>query len=161
MILSEQIRTSILELQKMYPEKRSALIPALHLAQEEVGYLSLETQREVAALFQIDPNEVNAVVTFYEMFFEEPVGKHLLHVCQNVSCMLHGADALMNALCHKLQIQPGETTANGEWTLLAAECLAACDKAPMILVDEEVVGPVKENDLDALLEKATGAIPHG
>ena len=95
---------AILELQKKYPEKRSALIPALHLAQAEAGYLPREVQNEVADLFGIDPNEVNAVVTFYDMFFEEPVGKHLLHVCKNVSCMLRGGDELLNHLCRRLNV---------------------------------------------------------
>ncbi len=153
-MLSEKTIQSILDLQKLYPEKRSALIPALHLAQREVGYLPLETQHEIAKLFEIDPNEVNGVVTFYDMFFEEPVGKHLIHVCKNVSCMLHGADGLLTKLCDKLQIKAGETSADGEFTVLPAECLAACNRAPMMLVDDKVVGPVQVDDLDQILEKA-------
>jgi NADH-quinone oxidoreductase subunit E len=151
-MLSEETRKSILELQKMYPEKRSALIPALHLAQAEVGYLPREIQNEVAALFGIDLNEVNAVVSFYDMFFEEPSGKHILHVCKNVSCMLRGADGLLKKLCSKLQVEPGQTTADGEFTVIASECLAACDRAPMMLVDDKVIGPIKEDDLDRILE---------
>lgn len=154
MKLSEETRQSILELQKLYPEKRSALIPALHLAQAEVGYLPRETQNEVAALFGIDPNEVNGVVTFYDMFFEEPVGKHLIHVCKNASCMLRGADGLLKNLCQKLQVNPGETTADGEFTVIPSECLAACDRAPMMLVDDRVIGPVKDTDLDEILASA-------
>lgn len=153
-MLSEQTKQAILDLQKLYPEKRSALIPALHLAQAEVGYLPLETQSEVAVLFGIETSEVNAVVTFYDMFFEEPVGKHVIHVCKNVSCMLRGADGLLENLCHRLQIKPGETTADGEFTVLPSECLAACDKAPMMIVDEKVVGPVKEGDLDQIFAEA-------
>lgn len=153
-MLSEETKKAILELQNLYPVKRSALIPALHLAQAEVGYLPRETQIEIAGLFDIDPNEVNAVVTFYDMFFEEPVGKHLLHVCKNVSCMLRGADALLANLCTKLQIKPGQTTEDGEFTLVASECLAACDRAPMMLVDNKVVGPVNGGELDQILFEA-------
>lgn len=153
-MLSEEIIQSILDLQKLYPEKRSALIPALHLAQTEKGYLPLETQSEVASLFGIDLSEVHAVVTFYDMFFEEPVGKHVVHVCKNVSCMLRGADGVLNQLCQKLNVQPRETTADGEFTIIPSECLAACDRAPMMLVDERVVGPVKEADLDQILAEA-------
>lgn len=152
-MLSERTRNSIIELQKMYPVNRSALIPALHLAQAEVGYLPREVQEEIAALFGIDSNEVNGVVTFYDMFFEKPVGKHLLHVCKNVSCMLRGADGLMGKLCEKLQVKPGETTADGEFTLIASECLAACDRAPMMIADEKVIGPIREEDLDRILEE--------
>jgi NADH-quinone oxidoreductase subunit E len=159
-MLTEETRRAILELQKRYPVKRSALIPALHLAQAEQGYLPREVQDEVAALFDIDPNEVNAVVTFYDMFFEEPVGKHILHVCKNVSCMLRGADGLLARLCQKLQVSPGGTTSDGEFTIVASECLAACDRAPMILVDEKVVGPIQEEELDRVLAEARKGAGH-
>jgi len=153
-MLTEKTRQAILELQKKYPKKRSALIPALHLAQAEVGYLPRDTQNEVAALFRIDPNEVNAVVTFYDMFFEKPVGKHTIHVCKNVSCMLRGCDSLLSKVCDRLNIKPGETTPDGEFTILKSECLAACDRAPMMLVDDKVVGPIKEDDVDRILDEA-------
>lgn len=153
-MLSEKTQKAILDLQKRYPEKRSALIPALHLAQAEVGYLPLEIQGEVAKLFNLTLNEVSSVVTFYDMFYEEPVGKHLIHVCKNVSCMLRGADGLLNKVCSKLQISPGETTADKEFTVIPSECLAACDRAPMMLVDDKVVGPVQEEDIDRILSEA-------
>lgn len=153
-MLTEKTRSAILELQKKYPQKRSALIPALHLAQCEVGYLPASTQEEIADLFDIDVSEVNSVVTFYDMFFEKPVGKHIIHVCKNVSCMLRGCDKLLRDLCHRLEIKPGETTADGEFTVIASECLAACDKAPMMLVDDKVVGPVKDGEIDRILEEA-------
>jgi NADH-quinone oxidoreductase subunit E len=153
-MLTEKTQKAILELQKRYPESRSALIPALHIAQAEVGYLPLETQSEVAALFGITLNEVNSVVTFYDMFFEEPVGKHLIHVCKNVSCMLRGSDDVLNHVCRKLKVNPGETTADGEFTVIPSECLAACDKAPMMLVDDKVVGPVSVEELDKILSDA-------
>lgn len=159
-MLSEETKKAILELQKLYPVKRSALIPALHLAQAEVGYLPREIQNEVAELFGVDPNEVNSIVTFYDMFFEEPVGKHLLHVCKNVSCMLRGGDNLIQKLCEKLKVEPGETTDDGEFTVIPSECLAACDRAPMILVDDKVVGPVQESDLNSLLAEAKRSAGH-
>lgn len=152
-MLSEKVRSSILELQKSYPEPRSALIPALHLAQQEKGYLPEEIQKEVAELFNIDLNEVNAVVTFYDMFFDKPCGKHIIHVCKNVSCMLHGSDDILEKLCHKLNIQPKETTQDGEITVIPSECLAACDLAPMMLIDDQVFGSVQEKDLDELLQE--------
>lgn len=152
--LSEKTKTAILELQSKYPQKRSALLPALHLAQAEIGYLPLEVQSEVATLFNIDPNEINAVVTFYDMFFEKPVGKHLIHVCKNVSCMLRGCDALLKSLCEKLGVEPGKTTDDGEFTVIPSECLGACDRAPMMLVDEDIVGPVNVEDLQRIIEQA-------
>lgn len=154
MMLSEKTKNAITNLQNLYPEKRSALIPALHLAQNEVGYLPSEVQIEVAQLFDIDPNEVHAVVTFYDMFFEKPVGKHLIHVCKNVSCMLRGSDQLMSELCQKLKVNLKENSPDGEYTILPSECLGACDRAPMMIVDDQVVGPVKIEDLDKILNEA-------
>lgn len=159
-MLSEQTRHSILELQKRYPVKRSALIPALHMAQADAGYLSLEVQREVAELFDIDLNEVNGIVTFYDMFYDKPIGRHLIHVCKNVSCMLRGADGVLQSVCSKLQVTPGGTTADGTFTVIASECLAACDKAPMMLVDDKVIGNVRVEELDGILDEARKAAGH-
>lgn len=153
MTLTEKTIHSILELQKLYPEKRSALIPALHIAQEERGFLPRAIQNEVAQLFDISPNEVYAVVTFYDMFYDKPVGRHLIHVCKNVSCMLNGSDEILKSLCTKLGIKPGETSADGEFSIIPCECMAACDRAPMLLVDDEVIGPVQEQDLHRILEQ--------
>jgi NADH-quinone oxidoreductase subunit E len=153
-MLTEQTRNAIIKLLHSYPEKRSALIPALHLAQNEVGYLPLEVQDEIAELFEIAASEVNGVVTFYDMFYEKPVGKHIIHVCKNVSCMLRGADGVLNGLCRHLQVSPGGMSADGEFSIIPSECLAACDRAPMLLVDEQVVGPVREEDIAKILSEA-------
>lgn len=153
-MLTEKTKQKILTIQKKYPEKRSALIPALHLAQAEVGFLPYDVQREVATLFDIDVNEVNSVVSFYDMFHDKPLGKHIIHVCKNVSCMLKGCDGLIDNLCHKLQVKPGEVSADGEFTVIPSECLGACDLAPMMLVDDKVVGNVKEDQLDAIISAA-------
>jgi len=160
-MLSEKTKEAIVTLQNSYPEKRSALIPALHLAQNEIGYLPHEVQKEVAELFGIDQTEVHAIVTFYDMFFEEPVGKHIIHVCKNLSCMLRGCDRLLGKLCAKLEVQPGATTKDGQFTVIASECLAACDKAPMMLVDDKVVGPVTDEMLDQILADAKKGSSHG
>lgn len=161
MKISEKVRIEILELQKRYPEKRSALIPALHLVQSEVGYLPGEVQKEVAELFEIAPNEVNSVVTFYDMFYDRPVGKYLLHVCKNLSCMLRGADGVMRGICKRLGVAPGGTTADGEFTVIPSECLGSCDLAPMMLADDKIIGPIREEDLDAILEEAKKGAGHG
>lgn len=153
--MKETTRTAILELQKKYPHKRSALIPALHLAQKEQGFLPLDMQAQVAELFDLDPNEVHAVVTFYDMFYEEPVGKHVIHVCKNLSCMLRGSDELLDGLCQKVGCHPHGTSTDGQFTVIPSECLGACDKAPMMLVDEKVVGPCQIADLDKILQEAS------
>lgn len=153
-MLSEKTKDAILKLQSQYPKKRSALIPALHLAQAEYGYLPMEAQQDVADLFDIAVSEVHALVTFYDMFFEEPVGKHILHVCNNASCMLLGSESLLEKFCHKLKIQPGETTEDGQFTVIPSECLAACDRGPVVIVDGKVIGPVKDADIDGILSEA-------
>jgi NADH-quinone oxidoreductase subunit E len=116
--------------------------------------LPLEVQQEVADLFGIDINEVHAVVTFYDMFYEKPVGKHVIHVCKNVSCMLRGSDELLQKVCHHLQVAPREVTADGEFIVIPSECLAACDRAPMMLVDDKVIGPVPIDDVERILTEA-------
>lgn len=161
MMLTEETKQAIIKLQEKYPQKRSALIPALHLAQNEAGYLPRDVQNEVAALFNLDPNEVNSVVTFYDMFHEEPVGKHVIHICKNVSCMLRGADDVIDALCCKLKVKPFENTEDGEFTVIPCECLGACDLAPMMIVDEKVVGPIKVEELDQILSEAKKGAGHG
>ncbi len=154
MILKEETKQLIVELQKKYPNKRSALIPALHLAQSDVGYLPKIVQEEVAALFDILPNEVYSIVTFYDMLHEEPVGKHLIHVCKNVSCMLRGADGVIAKMCEKLNVAPHEMSKDGQFTIIPSECLGACDLAPVAIIDDLVVGCIKEEDVDRILEDA-------
>lgn len=154
MKISEKTKTAILKLQTKYPEKRSALIPALHLAQADVGYLPEEVQKEVADLFDISLNEVNAVVSFYDMFFDKPVGKHIIHVCKNASCMLRGADGVLKKMCDRLHVEPHGTTEDGQFTIIPSECLAACDRAPMMLVDDKVIGPVTEEMVDSIIAEA-------
>lgn len=159
-MLPEEIKNEILELQNLYPFKRSALIPSLHLAQKTLGYLPLEVQKEVAELFNLDLNEVTSVVTFYDMFYEAPQGKHHVHVCKNISCMLRGGDEVLQALSNKLGINVGETTEDGEFTLIASECLAACDRAPVILT-EKIKGPIKIEEIDEVIESIRGEHSHG
>lgn len=154
MKIENDLADKIYELQKQYPQKRSALIPALHLVQGHFGYLPTDVQKQVAELFGIDPNEVNSIVTFYDMFYDKPTGKHLVHVCKNLSCMLRGSDPLIESICHKLKVNTGEVTADGEFTVIPSECLGACDRAPMMIIDDEVIGPVKIDDLDQIFEKA-------
>lgn len=157
MKLRDETVNKILDLQKKYPFKRSALIPALHMAQAEFGYLPRDIQNEVASLFNLDPNEVNSVVTFYDMFHEEPVGKTVVHVCKNISCMLRGSDELLDALHNKLNLTDSETSSDGQYTIIPSECLGACDRAPVCIVGEKVVGPVKADELNKIFDEASHA----
>ncbi len=140
------------ELQATYPDKRAALLPVLRLAQETFGWISPEVETYVAGLFGLSPAHVHEVVTFYTLFFRQPVGRHVLSVCHNLSCSLLGAEELLAYLQERLGIEPGETTPDGRVTLLRVECLCACEVAPMMQVDDEFVGPLTRETIDRVLE---------
>src|SRR3990170_516236 len=119
-------------LQGLYPDKRGALLPVLHLAQEVYGYVSPEVEVYVAELFELSPAHVHEVVTFYTLFFQRPVGRHVISVCHNLSCSLRGAEDVVAYLEERLGVEAGETTVDGRITLLRVECLCACEAAPMM-----------------------------
>lgn len=118
-----------------YPQARSVLLPVLHMAQEDFGYLSMEVQQMVAKLLDVRLMHVREVVTFYTMFREQPCGKHLLEVCTNASCMLNGSSELVRHLTESLGIKIGGTTPDGMFTITEVECLGACGGAPVVQID--------------------------
>jgi NADH-quinone oxidoreductase E subunit len=132
-------RAKLDEIITKYPpdQKRSAVLAALYLVQEQIGYLTANGMRHVAPILDMTPAEVEDVATYYVMFYREPVGKHVLQVCRTLSCALNGAERVIQELADTLKIQPGETDERREFTLLAVECLAACDRAPVLMVNEE------------------------
>jgi NADH-quinone oxidoreductase E subunit len=136
MVISAETRARIDAEIARYPQRRGALLPALHLAQREHGWISPEVAREVAAIFEIHPIDVMEVVSFYNMFFDRPQGRHHVHVCTNLPCSLRGARGLMRALEAHLGVEAGDTTADGRITLGHEECLGACAWAPMMRVDD-------------------------
>jgi NADH-quinone oxidoreductase subunit E len=139
-------------LQGLYPERQAALLPVLRLAQEAFGYVSPEVEVAVAELFEISPAHVHEVVTFYTLFYQRPVGRHVISVCHNLSCSLRGAEDIIAHLEARLGIAAGETTPDGRVTLLRVECLCACEVAPMMQVDEEYVGPLDRAAVDRALD---------
>src|ERR671910_7832 len=123
---------------KYPPERRkSAVLAALYLVQEQQGYLTASALRHVAQFLRITPAEVEDVATYYVMFFRRPVGKYVLQVCRTLSCALAGAERVTEALAGKLGIHLGETDPSGMFTLLEFECLGACDRAPIVMVNNE------------------------
>src|SRR3954465_187967 len=118
-----------------YPDKRSLTLPALRFAQEERGWLPPEALREGAEVLDLTPAYCQAVASFYDMFHLEPVGRHMVEVCTNLSCALVGAQRVVEAFARELGITPGETTADGEVTLRTVECLGGCGYAPVVSVD--------------------------
>lgn len=125
------------ELLTHYPTRQAALLPTLWIAQREFGWLSDEAQQYVASLMELPPAHVRAVVTFYTMFYQKPVGRWHLEVCTNLSCRLRGADHIVECIRKKLGIEPGETTADKKFTLSTVECLASCGTAPMLQLNHD------------------------
>ena len=134
--ISNEIRAKIEADMAKFPAKRGALLNALHLVQSETGHISPEIAVELAALFEIHPSDVLGVVSFYNMYYDRPQGRHHAHVCTNLSCSLRGGRALLRELEEHLGVHPGETTADQRITLGHEECLGACAYAPVMRVDE-------------------------
>jgi NADH-quinone oxidoreductase subunit E len=147
MVISNETRSKIDAAIEKYPQKRGALLPALHLIQEDHGHVSTECAVELAEIFEIRPVQVMEVITFYNMFFDSPQAKHHVYVCTNLPCSLRGARSLLNQLESHLGVTaPGETE-DGRIFLGHEECLGACGYAPMMRIDGQY-----HEDLDA--EKA-------
>jgi NADH-quinone oxidoreductase subunit E len=133
MSLAEKYPKEIKQILAKYPpeQKRSAVMPLLHLAQLQEGYVDRHAMQEIAALLEITETEIASIIGFYTLYHEKPEGKLRIQVCTDLPCALRGADKFLADLCGKLGIQPGETTPDGLVTVEAVMCLAACDKAPM------------------------------
>ena len=140
-----------------YPQRRSAVMPALRLAQEaHQGWLPPEAIGEVADALDLAPAEVEAVATFYDMFNLEPVGRHLVEVCTNLSCALAGAKQVVDAFEIELGIPPGETSDDGEVTFRLIECAGGCGYAPVVVVDHVYREPTRPEDVPELVEELRG-----
>ena len=140
-------------LQALYPDKRAALLPVLHMAQDAFGHVSLETEVYVASLFDLSPAQVHEVVTFYTLYFQQPKGRHVVAVCHNLSCHLAGARDVIARLRSSLGIDVGETTEDGRVTLLAVECLCACELAPVAQIDDRYEGRLTPERAVELVEQ--------
>ena len=150
-MLSTQTRQKIESFKTVYETNQSALIPALHAAQEEQGWLSEETQREVAEILGLAEQFVRGVVSFYTMFYQRPVGKYVLQVCRNLSCCAMGGHRLQRQIEERLAIKDGETTTDGRFTLVSVECLGSCGTAPVLMVNDKYHENVSPQDVDRLL----------
>jgi NADH-quinone oxidoreductase subunit E len=150
--LSEQSKREIQQIRDEYPDAQSALLPALYLAQQDYcGWLPEQAFDEVAEVMGLPPTEVAAAATFYTMLNKKPVGRHLVQVCNNISCSLLGAEHLLSYISRKLGIEVGETTEDGRITLLEVECLGSCDTAPMMQVDDAYHENLTEEKVDQIL----------
>ena len=158
MTLSAETNAAIEKARGRYPQARSAILPALWAVQHEVGHLSPDAMAEVAALLRVAPSEVEAVSTFYSMYFQRPHGRHEVVVCINVSCALRGADDIVEHMERSLGCASGETTADGEFTWASTvECLGACGGAPAMQVDHHFHENLTPQRVDEVLAAVRGA----
>lgn len=155
--MPEPLYDEIQELAAQYPVRRSAIMAALHLAQERYGgWLPPDAFREVADALELTPAYVQAVASFYDMYNLEPVGRHEIAVCTNISCALLGAQQVVEAFEQELGVHAGETTEDGEFTLRTFECLGGCGWAPVVAIDYRYREPVKAEDVPGIVEALRG-----
>lgn len=151
--LSGAARAEIAGLAGLYEHRQSALLPALFVAQSEAGYLAPWALEAVAQELDLPLAEVTSVASFYSLLYLEPVGRHVIQCCTNLSCMLNGCGAVVARFQELLGIATGGTTPDGRFTLRTAECLAACEEAPAVIIDEERWARVRPDGVDALLAR--------
>jgi NADH-quinone oxidoreductase subunit E len=152
-MLSDEDRRAVVGECAHYPAKRAACIEALKIVQRRRGWVSDESLREVATLLEMTPDELDGVATFYNLIFRQPVGRHVILCCDSVSCWIMGCDRLREHLTTRLGIRPGETTADGRFTLLPIVCLGACDHAPAMMIDDDLHEDLTAQSLDTVLER--------
>jgi NADH-quinone oxidoreductase subunit E len=140
------------DLMALYPHARSALIPILHVLQEQEGYLPEDGMAHIGDLLDLAPAEVRGTATFYDMFHFEPIGRYLLAICTNIACMLQGAYRLLEHAEERLGVAPGGTTRDGMFTLEDAECLALCGNAPCLTANWRFFGDLDEERFDTLID---------
>jgi NADH-quinone oxidoreductase subunit E len=146
----------IQEVAARYPVRRSAIMPALHLAQKRYGWLPPEALREVADALDLTPAYCQAVASFYDMYHLEPIGRHVIEVCTNVSCALVGAQQVLAAFEEELGVAAGETTEDGAFTLRTIECLGGCGWGTVVAIDHRYREPVRPDDAAGIVEELRG-----
>ncbi|MBI1761821.1 MAG: NADH-quinone oxidoreductase subunit NuoE [Acidobacteria bacterium] len=152
-MFSETNEKKLDEIITHYPVKRSAILPALFIAQEEHGYVTDDDVKYLAERLDMRVNEVEEVVTFYSMYARKPIGKYKLQVCRTVSCMLAGAEEITEHIEHKLKCGINQTTADGKFTLQEVECLGYCDLAPVLQVNFDYHEQVSTASVDEIISK--------
>ena len=149
---SEKTKKKIEEIVARYPQKEAAILPVLHITQQEFGSISAEEEKLVARILGIKPISVREIVTFYTMLSRESLGKYHIQVCSNLSCSLLGADNFVDYLVEKLGIEPGETTPDKKFTLSTVECLGACERALCMLINFNYYGEMDPKKVDEILD---------
>ena len=153
-VFTPEHRAQLDEILTHYPseQRRSAVLPALFLVQRQQGYITGNAMRHVADVLTMTPADVEDVVSYYTMFYQKPVGRFVLSVCRTLSCAVNGAERVVEEIAHHLHIKPGETDASGTFTLIEVECLGACDRAPVVMVNDAWQELQRPEDVPKLLE---------
>lgn len=151
--LSQQELAAIEAEVEHLPNRESAAIEALQIVQNHRGWVSDASLDHIARVLGMSAAELDSIATFYNLIFRQPVGRHVVMVCDSVSCFVMGCDRSRAAVSAELGIEPGETTADGRFTLLPIVCLGACDKAPVMMVDDELVGNLHDQDLASVFAR--------
>ncbi|EHO40718.1 NADH-quinone oxidoreductase, E subunit [Caldithrix abyssi DSM 13497] len=152
-MLTDKEIVEIKEHLKHYPRKQAAVIEALKVVQEHRGYVSDESVKDVAEFLEMTPDEVDSVATFYNLIFRKPVGEHVILLCDSISCWIMGYENVRDHLKDKLKIDLGQTTEDKKFTLLTIPCLGACDRAPAMMVDNELYGNLTPEKIDEILDQ--------
>lgn len=151
--LTDETRRKCESIIARYPDdwKEAAILPVLHAVQGEWGYIPLDGLKMVAEMLDMPPARAAGVMSFYPMFFKAPVGDHVIQVCCTLSCALCGAKGLVEHLKERLQVDVGGTSSDGKWTLMKAECIAACDSAPAIRIDDKLYRDISPERIETLM----------
>jgi len=145
-------RERLVELFARFPRKPDALLTALYIVQEDCNNLAPEVLDELAEIMEMPKSIIYEVVTFYHLYSTKPRGKNIILICQNLCCYLRGSDEIYQTVFEEIGIRPGETTEDGRFTLETAECLAACERAPAMMINEKTFGPVDPEQVKEILK---------
>ncbi len=152
-MLSEVERCELEEALKHYPDKRSGTIDVLLILQRRRGWISDESLRDVAQLLEITCEDVDSVATFYNLIFRKPVGRHVAFMCDSISCWIKGCEQVQERIKKLYEVDLGQTTADGRLTLLPIACLGHCERAPALMIDQQVYGEVTPDEVEIIFDK--------
>ena len=158
-MLADKYHKDIEAILSKYPDKRSAILPLLYIAQKEYGYCTDDAIRQVAELAGVEPTHVRSIVGFYTLYYDHPVGHHVIQICDDLPCALRGADQFVDHVCQKLSLDPehvrhgGQTTDDGQFTLETVPCIAGCDRAPLAQIDLDYFENLDESKFDEMVTR--------
>lgn len=152
-MLTEEERKEIEGELKRYPQKQGVIVEALKIVQRRRGWISADSLKDIAQFLGMTADELNSVASCYNFIFRKPVGRHVILICDSISCWITGYEKILEHLEDRFGITLGQTTRDGRFTLLPVACLGACDKAPAMMVDDDLYGELAPDKLDGILEK--------